>query len=199
MWLSIFGLTGIFPRQWSDHNYDHASHRTCKGERLTRTRTRLGRVAEANYVISAFCPRQSRKCANHCSLCVDCRRFLVINQEGIKTVSGIFQEYAERLRNKCGFTKLDSASCPSLVRALVDARYQEQDPSFQWLISKATPIMSCTPKLTLARTHTHTHTHTHAHTHAHTHTHTRTHNLMYTLANTHTHNTSTYTPKIADN
>ena len=27
-------------------------------------------------------------------------------------MSGIFQEYAERLRNECGFTKLDSASCP---------------------------------------------------------------------------------------
>ena len=27
----------------------------------TRARTRLGRVAEANYVISAFCPRQTRK------------------------------------------------------------------------------------------------------------------------------------------
>ena len=28
-----------------------------------------------------------------------------INPEGIKTVSGIFQEYAERLLNECGFTK----------------------------------------------------------------------------------------------
>ena len=27
----------------------------------TRARTILGRVAEANYVISAFCPRQTRK------------------------------------------------------------------------------------------------------------------------------------------
>ena len=27
-------------------------------------------------------------------------------------MSGIFQEYAERLRNECGCTKLDSASCP---------------------------------------------------------------------------------------
>ena len=45
-------------------------------------------------------------------LCIDCRSVLGINPEGIKTVSGIFQEYAERLRNECGFTKLDSASCP---------------------------------------------------------------------------------------
>ena len=63
------------------------------------------------------------KCANHCSLCIDCRSVLGINPEGIQTVSGIFQEYAERLRNECGFTKLDSSSSPRLVRALVDARY----------------------------------------------------------------------------
>ena len=54
----------------------------------------------------------AEKCANHCSLCIDCRSVLGINPEGIKTVSGIFQEYAERLRNECGFIKLDSASCP---------------------------------------------------------------------------------------
>ena len=30
---------------------------------------------------------------------------LGINPEGIETVSGIFQEYAERLLNECGFTK----------------------------------------------------------------------------------------------
>ena len=52
------------------------------------------------------------KCRNHCSLCIDCRSVLGINPEGIKTVSGIFQEYADRLRNEFGFTKLDSASCP---------------------------------------------------------------------------------------
>ena len=27
-------------------------------------------------------------------------------------MSGIFQKYPERLRNECGFTELDSASCP---------------------------------------------------------------------------------------
>ena len=45
------------------------------------------------------------KCANHCSLCIGCRSVLGINPEGIKTVSGIFQEYAKRLLNECGFTK----------------------------------------------------------------------------------------------
>ena len=65
----------------------------------------------------------AEKCANHCSLCIDNRSVLGINLEGIKTVSGICQEYAERLRNECGFTKLDSVSCPRLVRDLVDARY----------------------------------------------------------------------------
>ena len=89
----------------------------------TRARTRLGRVAEANYVISGhfgiLSASDAEKCANQCSLCIDCRSVLGINPEGIKTVSGIFQEYAERLRNECGFTKL----IPRLVRALVDARY----------------------------------------------------------------------------
>ena len=33
---------------------------------------------------------------------------LGINPEGIKTVSTIFQEYAERLLNECGFTKVDA-------------------------------------------------------------------------------------------
>ena len=80
----------------------------------TRARTRLGRVAEANYVISAFCPRRTRKTVRIIVpfVSIDCRSVLGINPEGIKTVSGIFQEYAERLRNECGFTKLDSASCP---------------------------------------------------------------------------------------
>ena len=82
----------------------------------TRARTRLGRVAEANYVISAFFPRQTRKSANHSSLGHYYTNLFVltadipgsvlgINPEGIKTVSGIFQEYAERLLNECRFTK----------------------------------------------------------------------------------------------
>ena len=50
-------------------------------------------------------PSDAEKCANHRSLCIDCRSVLGTNPEGIKTVSGIFQEYAERLRNECGFTK----------------------------------------------------------------------------------------------
>ena len=45
------------------------------------------------------------KCANHRSIRIDCRSVLGINPEGIKTVSGIFQEYAERLWNECGFTQ----------------------------------------------------------------------------------------------
>ena len=63
------------------------------------------------------------KCRNHCSLCIDCRSVLGSNPEGIKTGCGQVQEYADRLRNECGFTKLDSASCPHLVRALVDVRF----------------------------------------------------------------------------
>ena len=43
------------------------------------------------------------------SLRIDCRHTwecpIGINPEGIKTVSGIFQEYVERLLNECGFTK----------------------------------------------------------------------------------------------
>ena len=75
----------------------------------TRARTRLGRVAEANYVISAFCPRQTRKSVRIIVPFVLTANIpgsvLGINPEGIKTVSGIFQEYAERLLNECGFTK----------------------------------------------------------------------------------------------
>ena len=82
----------------------------------TRARTRLGRVAEANYVISAFCPRQTRKSVRIIVpfvLTTDIPgNVLGINPEGITTVSGIFQEYAERLLNECGFTQLDFASCP---------------------------------------------------------------------------------------
>ena len=47
----------------------------------------------------------AEKCANHRSLRIDCRSVLGINPEGIKTVSGIFQVYVERLRNECGLTK----------------------------------------------------------------------------------------------
>ena len=58
----------------------------------------------------------AEKCANHRSLghyytvlfvlTADIPgSVLGINPEGIKTVSGIFQEYAERLLNECGFTK----------------------------------------------------------------------------------------------
>ena len=74
----------------------------------TRARTRLGRVAEANSVISASCPRQTRKSVRIIVpfvLTADIpESVLGINPEGIKTVSGIFQEYAERLLNECGFT-----------------------------------------------------------------------------------------------
>ena len=80
---------------------------------FTRARTRSGQVAEANYVISAFCPRQTRTSVGIIvPIVLTAGSVLGINPEGIKTVSGIFQEYAERLRNECGFTKLYSASCP---------------------------------------------------------------------------------------
>ena len=39
----------------------------------------------------------------------------------IKTVKGIFQEYADRLPNHADLYILHSVSCPGLVRALVDA------------------------------------------------------------------------------
>ena len=67
----------------------------------TRARTRLGRVAEANYVISAFCPRQTRKRVRIIvPWDITTNLFVLtayipgsvlgINPEGIKTVSGIF-------------------------------------------------------------------------------------------------------------
>ena len=75
------------------------------------------------YVISAFCLRLTRRCVGIIvPFVLTAGSVLGINPEGIKTVSGIFQEYADRLRNECGFTQLDSASCPHLVRALVDVR-----------------------------------------------------------------------------
>ena len=82
----------------------------------TRARTRLVRVVEANYVISAFFPRQMRKSVRIIVPWDITTNLFVLtayipgsvlgfNPEGIKTVSGIFQEYAERLLNECGFTK----------------------------------------------------------------------------------------------
>ena len=76
-------------------------------------------------------------------------RVLGINLEGIKTVSGIFQEYAERLLNECGFTKFGFRI---LSAPLVDARFYWSHSSI--LHGKLGE-------------HTHTHTHTHKHTHTH--------------------------------
>ena len=63
------------------------------------------------------------KCRDHCSLCIDCRSVLGSNPEGIRTGCG---QVADRLRiYKIGFRVL-SASCPHLVRALVDVRFYKE-------------------------------------------------------------------------
>ena len=78
----------------------------------TRARTRLGRLCHFG-ILSAS---DAEKCANHRSLGHYYTNLFVltadipgsvlgINPEGIKTVSGIFQAYAERLLNESGFTK----------------------------------------------------------------------------------------------
>ena len=54
------------------------------------------------------------KCRDHCSLCIDCRSVLGSNPEGIRTGCGQVADRFRNMRTGCGFTKLDSASCPHL-------------------------------------------------------------------------------------
>ena len=123
---------------WYDYYASDRHHRL----RLASTiaPTRLGRVAEANYVISAFFRRQTRKGVRiivpwditiRISFRIDCRHTwecpLGINPEGIKTVSGIFQEYAERLLNECGFTKFGFR--------VLSAPYSGRQVLADWLIT----------------------------------------------------------------
>ena len=72
-------------------------------------RTRLGRVAEGRKQIMSFWlsvrVRRGKVCKSS-FLSYWLQELCPRNQSGRdKTVSGIFQEYAERLRNECGFTK----------------------------------------------------------------------------------------------
>ena len=68
----------------------------------------------------------------------------------IKTVSGIVQEYAERLRNERGFTKLDSASCPRPSGRAVLPIYAKLNDEFASLHSgHSTECNQSAPKVIL--------------------------------------------------
>ena len=119
-WMHLYAnsLTLISRKQWCAILYN-SSWRYCGNASFymlrrtsTRARTRSGQVAEANYVISAFCPRTSVGIIVPFVLTQECpRKQSGRDKDRLRTGSGICGQVAEWMRiYKIGFRVL-SASC----------------------------------------------------------------------------------------